>query len=128
MKFLALFINSIVLLKILYVEVCGYGVLFFGCVDSSIGRYIAEYNCFIFYYKVYVCWDIRCLHVFGKLLGIYVAMMIPLSALQDHVETTSSTSPFIQTGYIYGVHGLQGEVRVKPSTDFPELRFSKVEE
>ncbi|KAL0363530.1 UNVERIFIED_CONTAM: Ribosome maturation factor RimM [Sesamum calycinum] len=41
------------------------------------------------------------------------------------VETTSSASGFVETGYIYGVHGLQGEVRVKPSTDFPELRFSK---
>ncbi|KAL8460807.1 hypothetical protein ACS0TY_032350 [Phlomoides rotata] len=47
------------------------------------------------------------------------------TAIHELVETTSSAPPFVQTGYIYGVHGLQGEVRVKPSTDFPELRFSK---
>ncbi|GFP91256.1 ribosome maturation factor rimm [Phtheirospermum japonicum] len=45
--------------------------------------------------------------------------------LVESLETTSSASGFIETGYIYGVHGLQGEVRVKPSTDFPDLRFSK---
>ncbi|XP_011096478.2 uncharacterized protein LOC105175663 [Sesamum indicum] len=47
------------------------------------------------------------------------------TATQELVETTSSASGFVETGYIYGVHGLQGEVRVKPSTDFPDLRFSK---
>lgn len=34
---------------------------------------------------------------------------------------------FIETGYICSVHGLQGEVRVKTATDFPELRFCQVE-
>ncbi|KAK4440117.1 60S ribosomal protein L32-1 [Sesamum alatum] len=47
------------------------------------------------------------------------------TATQELVETTSSASGFVGTGYIFGVHGLQGEVRVKPSTDFPDLRFSK---
>ncbi|XP_073154783.1 uncharacterized protein [Henckelia pumila] len=42
-----------------------------------------------------------------------------------HVETNSSTSRFVETGYISGVHGIRGEVRIKPSTDFPDLRFSK---
>lgn len=32
---------------------------------------------------------------------------------------------FVETGYICSVHGLQGEVRVKTATDFPELRFCK---
>ncbi|KZV15868.1 hypothetical protein F511_29328, partial [Dorcoceras hygrometricum] len=46
-------------------------------------------------------------------------------AAPELVETNPSTSGYVETGYISGVHGLQGEVRVKPSTDFPELRFSK---
>ncbi|EPS62841.1 hypothetical protein M569_11947, partial [Genlisea aurea] len=46
------------------------------------------------------------------------------SATQDLVDSTSD-SGFVETGYIYRVHGLQGEVKVKPATDFPELRFSK---
>ncbi|GER24564.1 ribosome maturation factor rimM [Striga asiatica] len=50
---------------------------------------------------------------------------IKSSATQEIGETTSSASSFIETGYIFGVHGLQGEVRVKPNTDFPELRFSE---
>ncbi|XP_051129099.1 uncharacterized protein LOC127250005 [Andrographis paniculata] len=44
---------------------------------------------------------------------------------QEVLETDSSALGFVETGYISGVHGLQGEVRVKPSTDFPDLRFSK---
>ncbi|KAI3456071.1 hypothetical protein Pfo_012734 [Paulownia fortunei] len=51
--------------------------------------------------------------------------IIQSTATQELVETTSSASGFVETGYIYGVHGFQGEVRVKPSTDFPDLRFSK---
>ncbi|KAH6825580.1 hypothetical protein C2S53_017552 [Perilla frutescens var. hirtella] len=47
------------------------------------------------------------------------------TAAIDLVKTTPSASAFVETGYIYGVHGFRGEVRVKPSTDFPDLRFSK---
>lgn len=43
------------------------------------------------------------------------------------MEANETEGLFVQTGYIYSVHGLQGEVRVKATTDFPELRFSKVE-
>ncbi|VFQ60297.1 unnamed protein product [Cuscuta campestris] len=32
---------------------------------------------------------------------------------------------FVDIGYVCSAHGLQGEVRVKPATDFPELRFCK---
>ncbi|KAL8540886.1 hypothetical protein ACS0TY_002216 [Phlomoides rotata] len=56
--------------------------------------------------------------------GIMSTLLI-YGVLQELVETTSSAPPFVQTGYIYGVYGLQGEVWVKPSTDFPEMRFSK---
>lgn len=41
------------------------------------------------------------------------------------VETAKSESEFVEIGYLSSVHGLQGEIYVKPSTDFPELRFSK---
>ncbi|XP_059669282.1 uncharacterized protein LOC132314429 [Cornus florida] len=47
------------------------------------------------------------------------------TAMQVTVETSKTEPEFVEIGYICNVHGLQGEVRVKPSTDFPELRFSK---
>jgi hypothetical protein len=49
-------------------------------------------------------------------------------ATQETVETSKSESEFVEVGYISNVHGLQGEISVKPTTDFPELRFSKVTE
>ncbi|XP_062096873.1 uncharacterized protein LOC133802552 [Humulus lupulus] len=47
------------------------------------------------------------------------------TATQEHIETADPGLGFVEVGYICNVHGLQGETRVKPSTDFPELRFSK---
>ncbi|PON41749.1 Translation protein, beta-barrel domain containing protein [Parasponia andersonii] len=47
------------------------------------------------------------------------------TATQEHVETADTGLGFVEVGYISNVHGLEGETRVKPSTDFPELRFSK---
>ncbi|KAG0458139.1 hypothetical protein HPP92_023296 [Vanilla planifolia] len=38
-------------------------------------------------------------------------------------EAQMGVSGFIEVGYISGVHGLKGELRVKPNTEFPELRF-----
>ncbi|KAL6500755.1 hypothetical protein OROHE_025552 [Orobanche hederae] len=51
----------------------------------------------------------------------------PLNSLHIRRPSRSivNSTGFVETGYIYGVHGFQGEVRVKPSTDFPDLRFSK---
>lgn len=49
-------------------------------------------------------------------------------ATQETVETSKGESEFVEVGYISNVHGLQGEISVKPTTDFPELRFSKVTE
>ncbi|KAJ9565687.1 hypothetical protein OSB04_001653 [Centaurea solstitialis] len=47
------------------------------------------------------------------------------TATQDTVEVGETESQFVEIGYISSVHGLQGEVRVKTNTDFPELRFSE---
>ncbi|OVA02076.1 UTP--glucose-1-phosphate uridylyltransferase [Macleaya cordata] len=47
------------------------------------------------------------------------------TVIQEIVETSKDESEFIEIGYICNVHGLQGELRVKPTTDFAELRFSK---
>lgn len=47
------------------------------------------------------------------------------TATQETVEVGETESQFVEIGYISSVHGLQGEVRVKPNTDFPELRFSE---
>ncbi|KAI7738927.1 hypothetical protein M8C21_031813 [Ambrosia artemisiifolia] len=49
----------------------------------------------------------------------------PTTATQETVEASEIESQYVEIGYISSVHGLQGEVRVKPSTDFPELRFSE---
>ncbi|XP_023758130.1 uncharacterized protein LOC111906602 isoform X1 [Lactuca sativa] len=47
------------------------------------------------------------------------------TATQETVEVDETASQFVEIGYISSVHGLQGEVRVKPNTDFPELRFAE---
>ncbi|KAI3741515.1 hypothetical protein L1987_59189 [Smallanthus sonchifolius] len=47
------------------------------------------------------------------------------TATQGTVEASEIESQFVEIGYICSVHGLQGEVRVKPNTDFPEMRFSE---
>eukprot|EP00257_Ricinus_communis_P016691 XP_015574939.1 uncharacterized protein LOC8284029 [Ricinus communis] len=41
------------------------------------------------------------------------------------IETAKNELEFVEVGYLSSVHGLQGEICVKPSTDFPELRFSQ---
>lgn len=33
---------------------------------------------------------------------------------------------FVEVGYVSSTHGIKGELRVMPSTDFPELRFCTV--
>ncbi|XP_062163262.1 uncharacterized protein LOC133870204 isoform X3 [Alnus glutinosa] len=63
----------------------------------------------------------------NRLQSFRLALPTPHStATQEAYETSKTGSEFVEIGYIYNVHGLQGEIRVKPSTDFPELRFSKV--
>lgn len=43
------------------------------------------------------------------------------------IHDDSANEPgFVNIGYVSSVHGLHGEIRVKPSTDFPQLRFSTV--
>ncbi|XP_050367495.1 uncharacterized protein LOC126785875 [Argentina anserina] len=46
------------------------------------------------------------------------------TATEEIVETAEE-SGFVSVGYVANVHGLQGEIRVKPTTDFPELRFAE---
>ncbi|XP_061362563.1 uncharacterized protein LOC133306282 [Gastrolobium bilobum] len=40
------------------------------------------------------------------------------------VDPTNNEIGFVEIGYISSVHGLQGEIRVKSISDFPQLRFS----
>ncbi|PNX57272.1 ribosome maturation factor rimM [Trifolium pratense] len=48
-------------------------------------------------------------------------------AENNNISNDDNNEPkFIDIGYVSGVHGFQGDVRVKPNTDFPELRFSTV--
>lgn len=51
--------------------------------------------------------------------------LLHCTAAEEILEASESEGNFVETGYIYSVHGLQGEVRVKATTDFPELRFSE---
>ncbi|KAL5715735.1 hypothetical protein ACHQM5_017515 [Ranunculus cassubicifolius] len=51
--------------------------------------------------------------------------MVTASVFEDITETSTDESEFVEVGYICKVHGIQGEVRVKPNTDFPELRFAQ---
>lgn len=73
---------------------------------------------------------------FGLRLPTSLCTQLPLSTLQIYrritatfdstaTEISKSGLEFVEVGYICNVHGLQGEIRVKPSTDFPELRFSE---
>ncbi|KAF8118569.1 hypothetical protein N665_0004s0050 [Sinapis alba] len=48
------------------------------------------------------------------------------TATQEAVETNSDSKlDLVEVGFLSGVHGLQGEICIKPNTDFPDLRFSK---
>lgn len=75
----------------------------------------------------------RCESALSKCLPLLHKSLITLcftggstTATTVFAERTKVQTEFVEIGYIYSVHGLQGEVRVKPSTDFPELRFSEV--
>lgn len=57
---------------------------------------------------------------------IMIVCFMATPATQEIVETSTSGLDFVDVGYIYSVHGLQGEISVKPSTDFPGLRFTTV--
>ncbi|XP_065878982.1 uncharacterized protein [Euphorbia lathyris] len=64
-------------------------------------------------------------HLLLKPLNIHAVSHLRASATQGIVETAESGTELVEVGYLSSVHGLQGEICVKPSTDFPELRFSK---
>ncbi|KAL1220495.1 UDP-N-acetylglucosamine diphosphorylase 1 [Cardamine amara subsp. amara] len=55
------------------------------------------------------------------------SFLVRSTATQEAVETSSSNSgvDLVEVGFLSGVHGLQGEICIKPNTDFPDLRFSK---
>ncbi|KAJ6822273.1 uncharacterized protein M6B38_388560 [Iris pallida] len=44
---------------------------------------------------------------------------------EEEEDREEKEEGFVEVGYISKVHGLKGELRVKPTTDFPELRFSQ---
>ncbi|XVF40221.1 hypothetical protein PTKIN_Ptkin01aG0094200 [Pterospermum kingtungense] len=47
------------------------------------------------------------------------------TATEEMREASKDVSGFVEIGFLSSVHGLQGEICVKPNTDFPELRFCK---
>ncbi|KAM7271217.1 hypothetical protein ACFE04_030431 [Oxalis oulophora] len=57
---------------------------------------------------------------------------VQTTATREIVETAENDSVtvddgrnFIETGYISNTHGIQGEVCIRPNTDFPDLRFGE---
>lgn len=65
--------------------------------------------------------------IVNDITGLFYCLF-PTSATQETLETSKTESGFVEIGYISNVHGLEGEIRVKTSTGFPELRFSKVKQ
>ncbi|MED6159293.1 hypothetical protein PIB30_040977 [Stylosanthes scabra] len=55
---------------------------------------------------------------------LHSATATPTPTQEPLLDATSNEPIFIDIGYISSVHGLHGELRVKPTTDFPQLRFS----
>ncbi|CAA7014452.1 unnamed protein product [Microthlaspi erraticum] len=54
------------------------------------------------------------------------SFIVRSTATQEVVETSSNSGlDLVEVGFLSGVHGLQGEICIKPNTDFPDLRFSK---
>ncbi|XVF25537.1 hypothetical protein REPUB_Repub13aG0220700 [Reevesia pubescens] len=47
------------------------------------------------------------------------------TAAKEMIEASKNVSAFVEIGFLSSVHGLQGEICIKPKTDFPELRFCK---
>ncbi|XP_072993542.1 uncharacterized protein [Typha latifolia] len=48
-----------------------------------------------------------------------------VTGAEDDEKDEEEERNFVEVGYISSAHGLKGEVRVMPSTDFPELRFGE---
>ncbi|ESQ39789.1 hypothetical protein EUTSA_v10000812mg [Eutrema salsugineum] len=54
------------------------------------------------------------------------SFIVRSTATQEVVETSDTSGlDLVEVGFLSGVHGLQGEICIKPNTDFPDLRFSK---
>ncbi|KFK31467.1 hypothetical protein AALP_AA6G116000 [Arabis alpina] len=54
------------------------------------------------------------------------SFIVRSTATQKAIETSSNSGlDLVEVGFLSGVHGLQGEICIKPNTDFPDLRFSK---
>lgn len=74
------------------------------------------------------------LHIIFSQFLIFAVASATASATDEAVLDSVSDSEggnkelgFVDVGYVAGVHGVQGEIRVKPVTDFPQLRFSTVQ-
>ncbi|RDX63807.1 rimM [Mucuna pruriens] len=68
------------------------------------------------------------LTLFSRFLNSVKFRSVATVTATDEVVTDDSDAVdepgFVNIGYISSVHGLQGEIRIKPATDFPQLRFS----
>ncbi|XP_078445793.1 16S rRNA processing protein RimM family [Wolffia australiana] len=60
----------------------------------------------------------------GSVPGVEADQLQEEETLEEE-DNDAQTSRFVEVGYISSVHGLQGEVRVRSSTAFPEVRFAE---
>ncbi|XP_056684001.1 uncharacterized protein [Spinacia oleracea] len=58
-----------------------------------------------------------------RLPSLHCTALSSASAAEEIAETSSKDLDFVEIGYVSDVHGLEGEIRVKHNTDFPDLRF-----
>lgn len=75
-------------------------------------------------------------HLFPSLLGNTASLtpflIEPVAVAAEGVLGSSEEgsddqeAKFVEVGYVSSTHGIKGELRVMPSTDFPELRFCTV--
>ncbi|KAH7686016.1 UDPGP family protein [Dioscorea alata] len=75
--------------------------------------------------RFFVLFPSRCIPIPGLLSVPRFRAIAEAVDNAEGEEFDGKDSNFINVGYISAAHGLEGELRVKPSTDFPELRFSK---
>ncbi|XP_021764162.1 uncharacterized protein LOC110728807 isoform X1 [Chenopodium quinoa] len=58
-----------------------------------------------------------------KVSSLQSTALSSASAAEEIIEENNGDLDFVEIGYVSNVHGLDGEIRVKHNTDFPDLRF-----
>ncbi|RZR75732.1 hypothetical protein BHM03_00000212 [Ensete ventricosum] len=62
-------------------------------------------------------------HPFPSFLGNTASLTLFSIGPVAEEGSDDQKAKFVEVGYVSSTHGIEGELRVMPSTDFPELRF-----